>query len=83
MATLDKKIKAVTTEVSIKSSSPHWNPIFNSIKVGPVDEGGGSFLKITGDDEENEGSSVTIDWEEWDMLVQVVEHCRIDWEWKK
>ena len=37
--------KEIVTQVSIKSSNPNWNPVFNSLKVGPDDEGGGSYLR--------------------------------------
>ncbi len=75
--------KEVVTQVSIKSNNPNWNPIYNSIKVGPNDESAGSYLKITGDDEMNNGNSIYLDWEEWDTLVEVVEKYRKDWEWKE
>ena len=73
----------VVTRVSIKSENPNWNPIYNSIQVGPDDEATGSFLKIVGEDEQNEGASIKLDWEEWDTLVKVVEKYRKDWEWDK
>jgi hypothetical protein len=75
-------IKGMVTEVSISSDSPNWNPMFNSIKVGPDDESAGSFLKITADDERNDGSCISLDWNEWDSLVAVVAKYREDWEWK-
>ncbi len=75
--------KEVVTSVSIKSNNPNWNPIYNSIQVGPNDESAGSYLKITGDDEMNNGNSIYLDWEEWDTLVEVVEKYRKDWEWKE
>ena len=37
------KEKEIVTQVSIKSGNPNWNPVFNSLKVGPDDEGGGSL----------------------------------------
>lgn len=74
--------KEVVTKVSIKSGeNPNWNPIYDSIQVGPDDEGGGSFLKIVGEDQLNEGASLSLNWEEWDTLVMVVENYRKDWEW--
>jgi len=71
----------VVTRVSIKSEDPNWNPIYNCIQVGPDDEAAGSFLKIVGEDEQNEGASISLNWEEWDTLVKVVEKYRKDWEW--
>jgi hypothetical protein len=50
--------------------------------VSPQDEAAGSFLKITGEDEQNEGASISLDWEEWDTLVKVVAKYRKVWEWK-
>jgi hypothetical protein len=70
------------TRVSIKSDNPNWNPIYNSIQVGPDDTAAGSFLKIVGGDEQNEGASISLDWEEWDNLVKVVKKYRKDWEWE-
>lgn len=76
------KSKEILTQVSIKSNyRNNWNPIYNCIKVGPDDEAGGSYLKITGEDEMNEGKSLSFDWEEWDTLVEVVAKYRKDWEW--
>ena len=75
-------IKGMVTEVSIRSDIPNWNPIFNSIKVGPADESGGSFLKITADDERNDGACISLDWNEWDSIVAVVAKYREDWEWE-
>lgn len=78
------KNKEVVTQVSIKGScgEHQWNPIYNCIKVGPDDEAAGSYLKITGEDEMNEGKSLSFDWEEWDNLVEVVAKYRKVWEWK-
>ena len=74
--------KEVVTKVSIKSSNSDWNPIYNSIQVGPADEAAGSFLRITGEDEQNGGNIIDLDWDEWDTLVKVVtKYCK-DWEWK-
>ena len=64
--------KEVVTKVSIKSSNSDWNPIYNSIQVGPADEAAGSFLRITGEDEQNGGNIIDLDWDEWDTLVKVV-----------
>jgi hypothetical protein len=75
-------IKGMVTEVSIRSDSPNWNPIFNSIKVGPDDESGGSFLKITAEDERNDGACIRLDWYEWDSIVAVVAKYREDWDWE-
>jgi hypothetical protein len=71
----------VITKVSIKSEDPNWNPIYNCIQVGPGDEAAGSFLKIVGEDENHETASLSLNWEEWDTLVKVVEKYRKDWEW--
>lgn len=74
--------KEVVTKVSIKSNKSDWNPIYNSIQVGPADEAAGSFLRITGEDEQNQGNIIDLDWEEWDALVEVVAKYRKDWEWE-
>jgi len=73
----------IVTQVSIRSNTRlDWNPIYNSIRVGPNDEAAGSYLKITGEDEHNKGASIDLNWEEWDTLVKVVKKYRKDWEWK-
>ncbi len=75
-------MKTIPIKVSIKSDSPDWNPIFNSIQVGPYDEAAGSFLTICGVNDANDSSHVSLDWGEWDELVRVVSKYRNDWEWK-
>lgn len=75
-------MKTIPTKVSIKSASPDWNPIFNSVQVGPDDEAAGSFLTIRGNDTQNNNAKISLDWEEWDDLVKVVRKYRNDWEWK-
>ena len=77
------KESEVVTQVSIKSSNPNWNPVFNSLKVGLEDEGGGSYLIISGENDANNGSGIKLDWEEWDKLVEVVAKYRKDWEYKE
>ena len=74
--------KEVITQVSIKSKRADWNPIYNTIKVGPDDEAAGSYLKIVGEDETNEGRSLVLDWDEWDNLVEIVAKYRKEWEWE-
>lgn len=74
--------KEIVTQVSIKSTDSDWNPIYNSIQVGPADEAAGSFLRITGKDNQNDGAKIDLDWEEWDALVEVVAKYRKDWEWE-
>ena len=74
-------MKETITQVSIASDRNEANPIYNCIKVGPDDEAAGSYLKITGEDEMNEGKSLSFDWEEWDTLVEVVAKYRKEWEW--
>lgn len=73
--------KEVITQVSIKSDRPDWHPIFNTIKVRPDDDATGSYLKIIGEDEVNQGCSLALNWDEWDDLVEVVAKYRKDWEW--
>ena len=72
----------MVTQVSITNNEPGANPVYNCLKVAPDDEAGGSFLRITGDDSENDGASISLDWEEWDALVKVVAKYREQWEWK-
>jgi len=72
----------MVTQVSITNNEAGTNPVYNCIKVSPQDESGGSFLRITGEDEQNEGNSIYLDWEEWDAVVKVVAKYRKVWEWK-
>jgi hypothetical protein len=65
-------MKTIPIKVSIKSASPDWNPIFNSIQVGPDDEAAGSFLVIYGNDSQNDSAKISLDWDEWDDLVNIV-----------
>ena len=75
-------MKETITQVSITNNETGSNPVYNCIKVAPQDEAGGSFLRITGDDSENDGASISLDWEEWDAVVKVVAKYREQWEWK-
>ena len=75
--------KEVVTQVSIKANRSDWHPLFNTIKVGPDDEAGGSYLKIVGEDDMNNGRVLSLDWDEWDNLVEVVAKYRKEWEWKE
>ena len=75
-------MKETITQVSLTNNETGTNPVYNCIKVSPQDEAGGSFLRITGDDEMNEGASINLDWEEWDAIVKVVTKYREQWEWK-
>jgi hypothetical protein len=75
-------MKTIPTKVSIQSANPDWNPIFNSIQVGPNDEAAGSFLTIYGNDTQNNNAKISLEWEEWDELVKVVRKYRNDWDWK-
>ena len=83
-------MKNLPIQVSIypEKKDPEWalcglkpNPIFNCIKVGINDEATGSFLEIIGDDEANDGAKLTLDWSEWDAIVEVVNKYRKDWEY--
>jgi len=74
--------KTVPIKISIKSDNPDWNPIFNSIQVGPNEGADGSFLTICGTDSTIEITQVSLAWSEWDELVRVVSEYRNDWEWR-
>lgn len=73
-------MKAIPTQVSIFSD--RGNPIYNCIKIGPDDEAAGSFLVITLEDDEHNGTSIKLDWDEWDEIVKVVSQNRKQWEWE-
>ena len=76
-------MKTIPIKASIKSASHDWNPVFNSIQVGVDDEASGSFLTIYGNDLQNDGAKISLDWDEWDELVKVVRKYRNEWEWEK
>lgn len=75
-------MKTMPIKASIQSNNLDWNPIFNSIQVGINDEASGSFLVIYGNDSQNDGAKISLDWDEWDDLVKVVRKYRNEWEWK-
>ena len=56
------------TRVAIPITGNDWNPIFNSIIVEPEDLAGGSFLKITGCDLEDNDATICLEWTEWDIF---------------
>ena len=75
-------MKPVITQVAIVNSKiVGSNPIFNCIQVGPADIGGGSFLEIRGEDYDNDGCVMSLEWEEFDKIVEVVAEYRKQWEW--
>jgi len=74
--------KELVTKVSIKSNHPDWNPVFNSLQAGVDDDASGSFLVIYGNDSQNDSAKISLDWDEWDTLVEVVAKYRKDWEWE-
>ena len=78
MTTTKTKLTTTTTKISI--TSPTGNPLFDCITVGTEDEGGGSYLKIDSMLDDNE-SSISFDWNEWDAIVEVVKKYRKQWEW--
>ena len=72
----------IPTKIAIKHpDNPDWNPVFNSTHVGVDDEVSGSFLVIAANDKQD-GSSVKLDWVEWDEIVKTVAKYRSLWEWK-
>ena len=73
-------MKTKVTRVSVYKAD--GNPVFGGFLLEPDDEAGGSFLKITGHDEHNDGSSLSFDWEEWDAIVEAVSKHREEWTWK-
>ena len=82
-------MKPVITKISLINDdpkSPHLNnPIFNCIEVGPDDEAAGSFLRIKLTTEIGEGlqpGEITLDWNEWDALIKIVEQYRTQWDWE-
>lgn len=73
------------TRVSIFREVGH--PTFNCLNVYPEDEAGGSYLVIEGmreiDPDTPPGPpKISLDWDEWDKLVEVVQQHRKEWEWE-
>lgn len=75
-------MKTITTQVAIIARDG-GNAMFDCIHVGPDTVGAGSFIKITGNDEMNDGATLRLDWEEWDALVETVAKHRSEWEWSE
>lgn len=71
--------KATPTTISVYNKKT-GNPVFDCFKISVEDEGAGSFLKLIGDDEANQGSHLTFDWDEWDAVVSAVEKYRPLWQ---
>ena len=72
-------MKTTITEVAITLEGK--NPIYESMVVRVMDEAAGSFLKLIGENEGNDGNYLFIEWEEWDAIVEVVAKYREQWEW--
>ena len=82
-------MKPVITRISLINDDPKSpylnNPIFSCIEVGPDDEAAGSFLRIkltTEIGEKLQPGEITLDWNEWDALIKIVEQYRTQWEWE-
>ena len=82
-------MKPVITRISLINEDPKSpylnNPIFSCIEVGPDDEAAGSFLRIkltTEIGEKLQPGEITLDWNEWDALIKIVEQYRTQWEWE-
>jgi hypothetical protein len=82
-------MKPVITKISLINEDPKSpylnNPIFSCIEVGPDDEAAGSFLRIKLTNETGERlqpGEITLDWNEWDSLIKIVEQHRTQWDWE-
>ena len=82
-------MKPVITRISLINDDPKSpylnNPIFSCIEVGPDDEAAGSFLRIKLTNETGERlqpGEITLDWNEWDSLIKIVEQHRTQWDWE-
>ena len=82
-------MKPVITKISLINDDPKSpylnNPIFSCIEVGPDDEAAGSFLRIKLTNETGERlqpGEITLDWNEWDSLIKIVEQHRTQWDWE-
>lgn len=77
--------KATVTKVAItlepETEHHHPNPVFNCLQVTVDDEAAGSFLVLerAGADEPEK---ISMDWEEWDKVCEVVAKYREEWNWK-
>ena len=82
-------MKPVITRISLingDTESPYLNnPIFNCIEVGPDDDAAGSFLRIKLTNEIAEKlqpGEITLNWNEWDAIIKIVEQYRTQWDWE-
>jgi len=82
-------MKPVITKISLINDDPKSpylnNPIFSCIEVGPDDEAAGSFLRIKLTNETGERlqpGEITLDWNEWDAIIKIVEQYRTQWDWE-
>ena len=82
-------MKPVITKVSLINEDPKAeylnNPIFNCIEVGPNDDAAGSFLRIKLTNETTEElapGEITLNWNEWDAIVDTVAKYREQWQWE-
>jgi hypothetical protein len=77
--------KATVTKVAItlepETEHHHPNPVFNCLEVTVDDEAAGSFLVLerAGADEPEK---ISMDWDEWDKVCEVVAKYREEWNWK-
>lgn len=70
---------AITLEAETDYDTP--NPVFNCLEVKVDDEAAGSFLVL-----ERAGADhpekISLDWEEWDKVCEVVATYRKAWVWE-
>lgn len=74
-------MKKIITEVAITAEGK--NPTCEAFIVRPESAGGGSYLKLVGEDDTNNGNYLLIEWNEWDAIVEVVAQYRKQWEWNE
>jgi len=73
-------MKTTITRVVLSREDSKYGPLCDGFLIEPESEGGGSFLSITANTEENDGSKIVFNWDEWDEIVKAVAQYRKEWE---
>ncbi len=73
-------MKTTITKVIVSREDSEYGPLCEGFRISPESAGGGSFLSITAEDDQNNGSKIVFNWDEWDEIVKVVAQYREEWE---
>ena len=73
-------MKTTIAKVIVSREDSEYGPLCEGFRIEPETEGGGSFLSISAEDDQNNGSRIVFNWDEWDEIVKVVAQYRKEWE---